>query len=302
LTVVNDAPPSPQILTPEIGLKHNAGDTIEFSGTATDPEDGAFPASAFTWQIDFHHDEHVHPAFPSTSGITSGSYAIQDAGHTDSNVWFRVYLSVKDSAGTTVTIIRDVHPNKAQIRLETEPPGLTFTLDSSPVATPYEFTGIVGMVRILGAVSPQSKDGIENTFSAWSNSGDAIHAITTPDSDSVDIAVFSEDPCATTQAAAFVRGNVDMSVVPLADPVASITLFDGVSILQNLFQGVSTLTCEDAADANDDGRLNLLDAMIVFQFLIGNLGPELPAPFTSIAPDATSDALGCAGTSSVSGC
>ena len=41
-----------------------AGDTISFSGDATDAEDGVLPASAFTWTIDFLHEGHVHPGLP----------------------------------------------------------------------------------------------------------------------------------------------------------------------------------------------------------------------------------------------
>ena len=33
--------------------------------TATDVEDGTLPASAYTWNIDFLHEGHVHPAHPS---------------------------------------------------------------------------------------------------------------------------------------------------------------------------------------------------------------------------------------------
>ena len=52
-----------------------AGDVIAFSGTATDPEDGSLPASAFTWSIDFLHEGHVHPG-PRMSGVTEGSFTI----------------------------------------------------------------------------------------------------------------------------------------------------------------------------------------------------------------------------------
>ena len=41
-----------------------AGDVITFAGDATDPDDGTLPASAFTWNIDFLHEGHVHPGTP----------------------------------------------------------------------------------------------------------------------------------------------------------------------------------------------------------------------------------------------
>ena len=50
------------ITLPAAGNLYTAGQTINFAGTGTDPEDGALPASAYTWTIDFHPDTHTHPA------------------------------------------------------------------------------------------------------------------------------------------------------------------------------------------------------------------------------------------------
>ncbi len=79
----------------------------------------------------------------------------------------------------------------------------------------------------------------------------------------------------------------------MIDPPASVDLADGLYILAYLFQAGAPSTCEDAADSNDDGRINLLDAIYLFQFLIGNLGSELPAPFASAGVDLTQDTLNC---------
>jgi hypothetical protein len=61
--------PTPTILTPHDGDTFRAGDVISFSGNATDAEDGSLPASAYTWNIDFLHEGHVHP------GIQTGKTA-----------------------------------------------------------------------------------------------------------------------------------------------------------------------------------------------------------------------------------
>ena len=54
-----------------------ADDVISYSGDGTDPDDGALPASAFSWNIDFLHDGHVHPGTPIT-GVKSGTFTIPD--------------------------------------------------------------------------------------------------------------------------------------------------------------------------------------------------------------------------------
>src|SRR4029077_4504282 len=68
------------LTTPSNGGLFRAGDVITYSATATDIEDGPLPASAFTWNIDFLHEGHVHPGTPIT-GVTNGSFVIPTTGH-----------------------------------------------------------------------------------------------------------------------------------------------------------------------------------------------------------------------------
>ena len=80
LTIVVGNAPTATILSPQDGLMFRAGDVISFSGDSTDTEDGALPASAFTWTIDFLHEGHVHPGTPIT-GVKSGTFTIPTSGH-----------------------------------------------------------------------------------------------------------------------------------------------------------------------------------------------------------------------------
>ena len=82
----------------------------------------------------------------------------------------------------------------------------------------------------------------------------------------------------------FVRGDTDLS--------GAILLNDGILILDHLFQAVA-LDCDDAADVNDDGTINIADAVfsLVYQFAGG---PPPPEPFPDPGIDPTDDALGCA--------
>ena len=64
LHVTSNNPPVATITSPANSTLYSAGDTIGYAGTGSDPEDGALPPSAFTWQVDFHHDTHAHPFLP----------------------------------------------------------------------------------------------------------------------------------------------------------------------------------------------------------------------------------------------
>src|SRR5262249_2823899 len=46
---VGNRHPTPTITLPLTGAHYSAGNTISYAGSATDPEDGTLPASAFNW-------------------------------------------------------------------------------------------------------------------------------------------------------------------------------------------------------------------------------------------------------------
>jgi glucose/arabinose dehydrogenase len=180
LTVSANQAPTATIVQPAAGTTYAGGTVITYSGTGSDPESGALPASAFTWQVDFHHDTHSHPFIAPTSGATGGSFTIPTTGETAANVWYRILLTVRDAAGATHTTQRDIQPRTVQITLATNPASLQLRLDGQPVATPATFTSVVGIVRTLGVTTPQTSGGTAYEFVSWSDGGAASHNISTP--------------------------------------------------------------------------------------------------------------------------
>jgi glucose/arabinose dehydrogenase len=191
LTVTSNTPPTVTITKPASGALYKGGQTIAYAGTGTDAQDGTRPASAFTWRVDFHHDTHVHPFIPPTSGVKSGSFVVPRTGHTESNVWYRIHLTVTDSAGSSSSTYRDVLPRKATIRLVTDPAGLQLKLDEQPRTAPISFVGVVGIRRTIEAVSPQTLSGTTYYFDFWSDGRNRRHTITTPASDTTYTATFT---------------------------------------------------------------------------------------------------------------
>ena len=180
LTVVANRAPTATITQPVAGTLYTGGQTINFAGTGSDPDEGNLPAAAFTWRVDFHHDDHTHPFLAATSGITSGSFVIPTSGETSANVFFRIHLTVTDSGGLQNSTSRDVMPRTATITLATNPSGLQLTLDGQPQTAPIVFVGVVGVIRTIGAVSPQTQNGRQFVFKMWSDGGAQTHNIVTP--------------------------------------------------------------------------------------------------------------------------
>ena len=191
LTVQPNQAPTAIINTPLAGTTYGGGQMFTYNGAGTDPEDGNLPASAFTWQVDFHHDTHVHPFVPPTSGVTSGAFTIPTLGETEANVFYRVILTVRDAQNATHTVTRDIAPRTAQITLNTNPAGLQITLDGQPRAAPFTVTGVQGIIRQIGTTTPQTIGGITYNFSNWSDSGAQTHEISTPARDTTYTANFT---------------------------------------------------------------------------------------------------------------
>ena len=180
LTVTANQPPVGTITQPAAGTLYSGANVISYAGTATDSEDGTLAASAFTWRVDFHHDTHSHPFIASTSGARNGTFTVPTTGHTETNVWYRIFLTVRDSAGATQTTFRDVLPRKVNLTIATNPAGLQLRLDAQPSATPRTFESVVGIVRGLEAPATQVSGGTTYEFVSWSDGGAASHNISTP--------------------------------------------------------------------------------------------------------------------------
>lgn len=185
-----NAPPVAQINTPAQGALYRGGDVISFSGDATDPEDGTLPASAFTWSVVFHHDTHTHDGPPIASGVKAGSFTIPNTGETDDDVFYRLYLVVKDSKGLADTVFRDVLPRKSTMTFATQPAGLQVTLDGQPMNTPLSVVGVESIQRTIGVVEPQISGGNTYVFDRWLHGGSATQIISTPINDVTYTAVF----------------------------------------------------------------------------------------------------------------
>ena len=187
--VAGNRAPVAAILAPVDGSNYNAGDLISFSGTASDPEDGAVPPSAFTWSALFHHNTHTHPWLGPTPAITAGSFQTADSGETATDVWYEIRLTATDTgaplgAAGALSSMRSVrlYPNLSTFTLATSPRGdLALTLDGRPITAPLVEPGVAGIKRDIEAITPQSPvDGHTYSFASWSDGGARLHTITTP--------------------------------------------------------------------------------------------------------------------------
>ena len=112
---VGNRSPLPVIDLPLATDTYQAGQTILFAGSATDPEDGSLPSSALRWSFQFGHNTHFHDFIAPVEGAASGSFTIDRFGETAPDQYYRIFLTATDAGGLTTTVYRDLHPQLSAV-------------------------------------------------------------------------------------------------------------------------------------------------------------------------------------------
>ena len=184
LTVIDGQAPTATITAPPPGTLFSGGETIFFSGTASDLEDGTLPASAFTWRVDYVTAGVERPGVPAFSGTREGQFTADvETPFTGTDVLYRIYLTVRDASGLETTTHLDVAPRTAAMILATSPAerGLRLTIDGDRARAPASVQSVVGVQRVLVAPQTQTVNGVDYTFVSWSDGNtEPTRAVTTP--------------------------------------------------------------------------------------------------------------------------
>ncbi len=173
----NNAPPVPVINSPSASLTWRVGDLVSFSGSATDPQDGALPASSLSWELVMNHcpsNCHAHP-LQSFANVASGSFNTPDHEY-PSHLELRLTATDADGASTTTSV--RLNPQTVDLSFLSNPSGLEIAVNGTSAVAPFTRTVIVGSSNTVSAVSPQSHGGNGYTFLNWSDGGAATHGLT----------------------------------------------------------------------------------------------------------------------------
>ena len=177
LTIIPGTAPVGTIVAPLPGTTYGGGDIIQFSGSGIDEEDGVLDGSAFSWTVEFHHDDHQHPFIQKLNNKKSSQFEVPAIGETETNVFFRIQLILTDSDGATSLTYVDVLPRVRQLTLESDPPGLQLALDGQPFTSPIYSTTVEGVRRYITAPKIQTVGGKTYKLDDWSDGGKYTHVV-----------------------------------------------------------------------------------------------------------------------------
>jgi uncharacterized repeat protein (TIGR01451 family) len=235
------------------------GDAINFSGHASDPQQGNLPASALTWTAIIHHcysanDCHTH-AVQTFNGVASGSFTAPDH---DYPTYLELQLKATDSGGLTSTASVLLYPKTVNFTFQSQPAGLQLNINGVTATTPFVHAVIVNSNNSVSAPTPQTLNGVQYVFQSWSDGGAQTHTIRAGTSNATFTANFAPMSAdvqivktGVLGAGKFtytlqVRNNgpAQAQGVVVKDVLPNKTQFASVSSSQGTCTGGSTVTCQ----------------------------------------------------------
>jgi len=160
--------PRVTIATPTTSLRWAVGDTVSFSGSATDNRGAAIPSSNLSWTLVLKHGAcpDCHDHFLQTySGVSSGSFTTP--GH-EYPTELELTLTATDAAGLRGSTSIRVLPKTTLLTFQTSPTGLKLTLNGVSATALFSRTVIVGSSNSVSAPSPQALR-CKQVFRIWTD-------------------------------------------------------------------------------------------------------------------------------------
>lgn len=192
-----NAAPEVTITEPLPTLTFDGGDFINYSGYATDDEDGPLDAASMSWELQLWHQDteesgHWHPGPGLPSGETTGEFEADNQGEKSPNIWFMLIAKAIDNNGNEGRDSVEVYPNLVEITGQTEPAGLELLVSVKQQPSPVSTYAVVNTKGLLNAPQSQILNNVLYEFSHWEHGGGASQEFTVPANDTTFIAVYEE--------------------------------------------------------------------------------------------------------------
>ncbi len=172
-----DSPPVVTIDAPAPDTTWAVSDTIPFSASATDEDDGTLPPSALSWSVTLQHcpsNCHAHPI-----GGFSGATGAFNAPDHEYPSYLELEVKATDSAGLEDSKTISLYPKPVVLTFASKPVGVDLTVDGAAESAPFTRSVIVGSRHSV--VAPKTADPFSpDSFSSWSDDGDRIHDVLAP--------------------------------------------------------------------------------------------------------------------------
>ena len=139
---VGNTPPTATINLPAAGTTWQVGTVINFSGSATDLQQGTLPPSALSWDLIMQHCPHLPRTGADVRRVASGSFTAPDHEYPS---YLELRLTATDSGGLSDTETLRLDPRTVALTFQSTSGGLQ--LDVNGASAKATFSRTVIMVR-----------------------------------------------------------------------------------------------------------------------------------------------------------
>ncbi len=270
---VNNTAPTAVIDTPANCLSTSpcwiVGDTISFSGHASDQQDGTLPAAGLSWSIILKHCStdlsscHNH-ILQTPSGVASGTFTAPDHDYPS---YLEIQLTATDSGGLKNTTSVLLYPKTVNFTLQSSPSGLQLNINGVNGTTSFVHAVIINSDNTISAPTPQDLNGVRYQFQSWSDGGTQTHNVSAGTSNTTYTATYSpisaDVQIVKTGALSADKTTINYTLtvtnkgpataqgVSVKDIVPVKTQLISASSMQGSCSGTSTVTCSIGAMTNN---------------------------------------------------
>jgi len=182
-TVSVGAPPNVEIISPVEGTTFAVGDVLTLVGAGSDHLGNTLgELTQLTWEVRQHHANHFHPFLD--EGTPGNNFAITEApGPEDffaaGNSYLEILLTGTDGDGISATVSRTIMPKTVNIDFDSEPTGLSISLDDEILTMPQRV--LSWEKHNLQVQIPSDQGGY--VFVAWKENSPQNNTIVVPAAD-----------------------------------------------------------------------------------------------------------------------
>ncbi len=192
ITINVGSAPVVTINKPSNGTAFRAGETINFSATASD--NGPLTEASYKWTALFTHNEHTHPQLGPVAG-SAGTLHTPNSGHSfNTDTGFQLSVEVTDVDGLSTTKTVNIVPEKVDITLNSVPNGISLLIDGTISIMPLVYDTAIDFKHILTTPQTACINNIHYSFDSWSNGEAGSFAYTVPDQNQTLTATYTAGP------------------------------------------------------------------------------------------------------------